>query len=60
MVSSRDVVKSFNIVGVDFLTSSDKKALDDLIYEYFDPQSKYDIMNSLNNNKYNLQIKRQK
>ena len=57
MASLRDVAKASNIIGADFLSSSDKKTLDDLIYEYFDPRSKCDIMNSLHNNKYNLHFK---
>ena len=54
MASSRDIAKALNIIGADFLSSSDKKALDDLIHEYFDPRGKRDIMNSLHNNEYNL------
>ena len=57
MASLRDVGKALNIIGADFLSSSDKKTLDDLIYEYFDLRSKCDIMNSLHNNEYNLHFK---
>ena len=32
--------KALNIIGADFLSSSDKKTFDDLIHEYFDPGSK--------------------
>ena len=41
MASSREVEIALNIIGTDFLSSIDKKALDDIRHEYFDPQSKH-------------------
>ena len=55
--SSRDVAKALNIIGANFLTSSDKKALDDLIYKYF--TLKVSVISGilLHSNEYNLHFK---
>ena len=45
ILTSKDVVKVLNFIGANFLSLSDKKALNDLIHEYFGPWGKRDIMN---------------